>query len=114
MEAQVLARRAVDLADSKQANDIIMLDVRPLATFADFLVICTAGNERMLRAVVKEIDDQLVQEGAPTPKVEGSPETGWVLLDFGDVVVHIFSPEQRDFYKLDKLWQKATPVVVLQ
>lgn len=91
-----------------------MLDLRPLSTIADYFVLCTAGNERQLRAVVKEIDDQLAQEGAVTPRIEGTPETGWVLLDYGDVIVHVFSAEQRDFYKLDKLWQKATPVVVFQ
>ncbi|MBP8251107.1 MAG: ribosome silencing factor [Herpetosiphon sp.] len=104
----------MDAADAKQANDIMMLDVRPLSTIADYFVICTAGNDRMLRAVVKEIDDQLGKEGADAPRIEGTPETGWVLLDYGDVVIHVFSPSQRDFYKLDKLWQKATPVVVVQ
>ena len=104
----------MDLADGKQATDIVMLDLRPLSSIADYFVLCTASNERMLRAVVKDIDDQLSQEGAHNPRIEGSPETGWILLDYGDVIIHVFSNEQRDFYKLDKLWQKATPVVVFQ
>jgi ribosome-associated protein len=104
----------VDLADAKQATDIVMLDLRPLSTIADYFVLCTASNERLLRAVVKEIDDQLTQEGSPNARIEGTPETGWVLLDYGDVIIHVFSAEQRDFYRLDKLWQKATPVVVFQ
>lgn len=91
-----------------------MLDLRGLSTVADFFVLCTAGNERLLRAVVKEVDDVLAKEGAPQVRIEGSPETGWVLLDYGDVIVHIFSEEQRAYYRLDKLWQKATPVVVVQ
>lgn len=91
-----------------------MLDLRLLSTIADYFVLCTAGNERQLRAVIKEIDDMLTKEGAPPSRLEGTPETGWVLLDYGDVIVHVFSTEQRDFYKLDKLWQKAMPVVVLQ
>lgn len=104
----------MDLADGKQATDIVMLDLRPLSSIADYFVLCSANNERQLRAVVKEIDDILSQEGAHNPRIEGSPETGWILLDYGDVIIHVFSTEQRDFYKLDKLWQKATPVVVFQ
>ena len=114
IEAQTLARRAVDLADSKQATDIIMLDLRNMSSVADYFVICSADNERLMRAVVKEIDDVLAKEGSPQARIEGSPETGWILLDYGDVIVHVFSEEQREFYKLDKLWQKATPVVVVQ
>ena len=79
-----------------------MLDLRPLSTIADYFVLCTAGNERQLRAVVKEIDDQLAQEGASTPRIEGTPETGWVLLDYGPFVVHVFDPEQRAFYRLER------------
>lgn len=114
IDAQTIARRAVDLADAKQATDITMLDLRPLSAIADYFVICTADNERLLRAVLKEIDDQLGKAGAPTPRIEGTAETGWILLDYGDVIIHIFSAEQRAFYRLDKLWQKALPVVVMQ
>lgn len=91
-----------------------MLDLRSQSTIADYFVICTADNERQLRSILKEIDDQLAKEGARQPRIEGTPETGWILLDYGDVIVHLFSSEQRDFYRLDKLWSKAMPVVVLQ
>jgi len=91
-----------------------MLDLRSLSTIADYFVICTADNERQLRAILKEVDDQLGKEGAPTPRIEGTSETGWILLDYGDVIIHIFSTEQRAFYRLEKLWQKAMPVVVVQ
>jgi ribosome-associated protein len=114
IDAQSLARRAVDIADAKQATDITMLDLRSLSTIADYFVICTGDNERQLRAILKEIDDQLAKEGSPQARIEGTPETGWILLDYGDVIIHIFSADQRAFYRLDKLWQKATPVVVVQ
>lgn len=91
-----------------------MLDLRDITPIADYFVICSTDNERMMRAVIKEIDDELGKEGSSTPRVEGSSETGWVLMDYGDVIVHVFSEEQRAFYRLDKLWQKATPVVVVQ
>ena len=92
----------------------MLLDLRSLTTIADYFVICTAGSERQLRAVLKAIDDELVAAGAPNPRIEGSPETGWVLLDFSDVIVHLFSPEQREFYRIERLWKQAQPVVVVQ
>ncbi len=102
------------LAEDKQAHDIVMLDLRGLTTIADYFVVCTAESERQLRAVANAIDEDLVKSGARQPRLEGSPETGWVLMDFSDVIVHIFSPEQREFYRLERLWKQAQPVVVVQ
>ena len=92
----------------------MLLDVRSSTTVADYFVICTAGTERQLRAVLRAIDEDLVKEGAQSPRIEGSPETGWVLLDFRDVIVHLFTPEQREFYRLERLWRQAQPIVVVQ
>ena len=91
-----------------------MLDLRGLTTIADYFVVCTAESERQLRAVANAIDEELMKSGAPRPRIEGSPETGWVLLDFSDVIVHVFSPEQREFYRIERLWKQAPPVVVVQ
>ena len=91
-----------------------MLDLRGLTTIADYFVVCTAESERQLRAVVNSIDEDLVNAGARRPRIEGSAETGWVLLDFSDVIIHIFSPEQREFYRIERLWKQAQPVVVVQ
>ena len=102
------------MGEDKQAQDIVMLDLRDITTNADYFVICTAENERQLRTVVNSIDEALVKGGARNPRVEGSFETGWVLLDFSDVIVHVFSPEQREFYRLERLWRDAPPVVVVQ
>jgi ribosome-associated protein len=114
IEAATLARRAVTAAEDKQAHDIVMLDLRGLTTIADYFVLCTAESERQIRAVVTAIDEELTKNGARNPRIEGSAETGWVLLDFSDVIVHIFSPEQREFYRLERLWKQAQPVVVVQ
>jgi ribosome-associated protein len=114
IEAATLARRAVTVAEDKQANDIIMLDLRGLTPIADYFVLCTAESERQIRAVVSAIDEELTKSGARNPKIEGSAETGWVLLDFSDIIVHVFSPEQREFYRLERLWKQAQPVVVVQ
>lgn len=102
------------LAEDKQAHDIVMLDLRGLTTIADYFVVCTAESERQLRAVATTLDDELVKSGAENPRVEGSAETGWVLLDFSDVIIHVFSPEQREFYRIERLWKQAQPVVVVQ
>src|SRR3712207_5648226 len=110
----MLARRAVAIAQDKQASDIMLLDVRGLTTLADYFVICTVGSERQLRAVLRALDEELVGAGARDPRVEGSPETGWILLDFSDGIVHLFSPEQREFYRLERLWRQAQPIVVVQ
>lgn len=110
----MLARRAVAVAEDKQASDIMMLDVRGLTTIADYFVLCTAESERQLRAVLKALDDELAQAGASNPRIEGSPETGWIVMDFSDVIIHLFSPDQREFYRLERLWKQAQPVVVVQ
>jgi ribosome-associated protein len=114
IDAVTLARRAVAVAEDRQASEIMLLDVRGATIIADYFVICTAGTERQIRAVLKALDEELVEAGAPNPRIEGSPETGWILLDFNDVIIHIFSPEQREYYRLERLWRQAQPIVVVQ
>ena len=110
-----LAKRIVDLASDKQASDILLLDIRGVSLIADYFVIATAGNERQANAILKDLIEKLVEEFARKPlHTEGKPDSGWVLLDFGDVIVHVFSPAQRSFYNLEQLWSAATPVVRLQ
>jgi ribosome-associated protein len=114
LEAVEKARRAVELVADKQATDITMLDIRRVSNFADYFVLCTAGTDRQMRAVYESVDESLGHEGVPLIRREGTPESGWVLLDFGDVIVHVFSPDQRDYYRLDTLWKEAVPVVRIQ
>ena len=104
----------MELADEKQASDITMLDIRQVSTIADYFVICSAQTERQIRAIVEGIDEGIKQTSGLDPRIEGTPDTGWVVLDYADVVVHIFSEAQRDYYRLERLWSKAPPVVVLQ
>jgi ribosome-associated protein len=91
-----------------------MLDIREVSTIADYFVICSAESDRQIRAVVESIDEFVKKQTGVDPRVEGTPDTGWVVLDYGDVVVHVFSEEQREFYRLERLWSQAAPVVVLQ
>ena len=99
-EALRLARRIVDLASDKQASDIVLLDIRGVSLIADYFVICTAGSERQTAAILKDLGEKVREEFYPGRKPlhsEGSADSGWVLLDYGDVIVHIFSPTQRAF-----------------
>lgn len=102
------------LAEDKQASDIVLLDLRKLNTIADYFVICSGASERQLKAIIEAIDEGLSREYDRQARFEGTPDTGWVLLDYGDLVVHVFSIELRDRYRLERLWSKATPIVVVQ
>lgn len=104
----------VDLAEDKQAHEIVLLDIRSQSTIADYFVICSADNERQIKAIVEHIDEKIGQEFGLNPRIEGTAETGWIVLDYNDIVVHIFSPAQRDYYRLERLWSKVPPVVVVQ
>ena len=114
IEATTLARRTVELAEDKLASDIVMLNLHNLNAIADYFVICTGESDRQLKAILDAIDEGIGKEFGRNARAEGTPDTGWVLLDFGDVVVHIFSVAMRDYYRLERLWSKATPVVVVQ
>lgn len=113
-DAVTLARRVVEIAEDKQASDIVMLDLIQLNTFADYFVICSADSERQIKALIEAIDTTVSKEFGRDARIEGTHDTGWILLDYGDVVVHVFSVVLRDYYRLERLWSKATPVVVVQ
>lgn len=104
----------VELAEDKQADEIVMLDIRPQSTIADYFVICSGSNDRQIKAIIDHIDEKLHQEFGLNARQEGTPDTGWIVLDYNDVVVHVFSPAQRDYYRLERLWSKVPPVVVVQ
>lgn len=92
-----------------------MLDIRPLTIIADYFVICSGTSERQLQAISREIEDTVRREGARKPlQSEGRPDSGWLLLDYGDVIVHIFAPAERRYYELEELWSEAVPVVRIQ
>ncbi len=94
--------------------DVVLLDARNICNFADYFVICSGDSERQIRAIFDEIAHTLKKEGIPPHHHEGAVDSGWILLDFGDVIVHIFSSFEREFYQLDELWSQATPVVRIQ
>ncbi len=109
-----MARLAVEAASEKQANDIMLLDAGGICDFADYFVICSGESDRQLLAVYEEIEVKLKQAGVRPLHTEGSAGSGWMLLDYGSVIIHIFSPKERLYYQLEKLWEAANVVVRIQ
>ncbi len=104
----------MEAASDKQASDIVLLDTREICSFADYFVICNGDTERQVKAIQDAIEDLLKKEGVLFHHCEGTPDSGWVLLDLGAVIVHIFAPLEREYYQLDKLWDKAHLLVKIQ
>ena len=103
-----LARRLAELADDKKAEDIVGLDMRELVSYTDWLVICTARNERQARAIVDEVKLRLKNEDGLLPGgTDGEGAAGWIVLDFLDAVLHVFTDEARRRYQLEDLWREA-------
>jgi ribosome-associated protein len=103
-ESSEMARRIVDLLSDRQAEDIVLLDIHEIAYFTDYFVIATAQNQRHAAALIDAFDKELANEGIKALHREGEASSGWVLVDFGGVIVHIFTPEDREFYDLEGLW----------
>jgi ribosome-associated protein len=93
------------------AEDVVVLDLRGTTIVADYFVISTGTTERQLRALVDALLEELDAEGVSALRVEGTPESGWVLVDYGGVIVHLFSPLKRSYYRLEQLWSGAKVVV---
>ncbi|MGD0765451.1 MAG: ribosome silencing factor [Dehalococcoidia bacterium] len=114
LQAGELAQRVVELLSDKQATDIILLDIGQVASFADYFVIASAANRRQMQALVDTVDSDLSQKGVSSIHREGDADSGWILLDLGDVIVHLFDPETRAFYKIEELWSRGVSVVRFQ
>ena len=103
---------AVRAAEAKKANDLLVLDLRKAAAFTDFFLICSGTNARQTRAIADAILDALAMDGAKPAHVEGYDRSEWILLDYFDFIVHIFAPDTRAFYGLERLWGSAERVEV--
>ena len=104
----------VEAASDKQATDILLLDIHKVCSFADYFVICTGDSNRQIRAIYDEVEHALKREGVLPRHREGTVDSGWLLLDFNDVIVHIFAVFEREYYQLDKLWSRESTVVRIQ
>jgi len=111
LESNELAHAVVEIAASKKAADILMLDMREVTLLADYYVLCNGSSSRQIRAISDDLLEKLKWVGSRLASVEGTPESGWMLIDFGSVIAHVLSPEQRSYYQLEELWQRAPKVV---
>jgi ribosome-associated protein len=109
-----MARRIVELAEDKKAADIVLLDLRELTTLADYFVICSGGSERQLDAIADGIIEGMRAIGERPIGREGTPESHWILIDYGWTIVHIFTTPERDFYQLEKHWAEAKTILRVQ
>jgi ribosome-associated protein len=108
---------AVDIADviaETPASDTRVIDIHNLSTIADVFVICSGENERQLRAITRTLTDEMSESGRGPRRIEGDTTSGWILMDFGDVIVHIFDAELREFYDLEERWSEAPVLLSIQ
>ena len=107
MDSKELLKVVVEAADSKRAEDIVALAVQGISLLADYFVIMQANSERQVKAIADIIEEKVEEAGFEVRNVEGKDGANWILLDLGDVVVHVFKTETRQFYNLEKLWSDA-------
>jgi len=109
-----IARTVAEVASDRLASDITVLDISKLSTIADVFVVCSADNVRQLNALREDVLSQLRDHDVAPRRVEGVAEAGWILMDYGDVIVHLFTEDQRDFYRLEDLWAEAPTLLKIQ
>lgn len=107
METKEIAQKIAAAANDKKAKDILLLNMEGLSPVTDFYVVCSVGNSTLVKAIADNIEDKLAEAGVHPTHKEGYADARWVLLDYGDVVAHVFLEEERDFYNLEQLWADA-------
>lgn len=113
MDALELARHIVDVVEDRKAEHITLLDLRPDTIIADFFVIANGNSDRQLRALMDYVREDVKEKHSKIPySTEGTPESGWIVLDYGDVVVHLFAQETREYYDIESLWSHAANVLL--
>ena len=100
--------------EDKKGEDILLIDIKEIASFTDYFVICTGTSDRMLDALAKSVQEIIREKHRRKGRMEGQSHDGWLVVDFGDVVVHLFSRDQRDYYKLEELWQEGKVLLRVQ
>jgi ribosome-associated protein len=114
LDSTDLAKIIAEVAADKKASDVTVLDIRELSVLADYFVICTGANARQIQAIADAVKEKLASLKLVTRGFEGGANSGWMLLDAGDIIVHIFGPMERDFYRLERLWSDASTLVYMQ
>lgn len=114
LEPSDLAQRIADLLSDRQAEDIVLMDIGKVSSFTDYFVIATVDNKRQMTSLIDALDVDLRGDGIRPRRTEGTPDSGWVLIDFGDAIVHLFSRDERTYYQLESLWAQGVSVVHMQ
>ncbi len=113
MDSYLLAKKIASLSIEKKAYDVVLIEIKEIASFTDYFVICSADSETQVKAIADHIDEEMKKNGVPVWHSEGYESLRWVLLDFVDVVVHIFHKETRDYYNIEKLWGDAKLEIIV-
>jgi ribosome-associated protein len=114
-QGRELALKIADIIADSPATNTVVLDIRDLSTISDYFVICSGENERQLRAIARDVREGLAETGhSPRRSDEGSTAAGWLLLDYGDVILHVLDVDQRDFYRLEELWADAPTLLAIE
>ena len=111
LKSNELAHAIVEVIENKKAANILMLDMHQVTLLADYYILCDGSSKRQIDAISDSLLEDLARVGTQKAIREGTAESGWVLIDFGSVIVHVFSPEKRAYYQLEELWQEA-PIVM--
>ena len=115
LEEIEFARLILEVISDVKGEDIVIIDIQELTQIADYFVICSAGSDRQLRAIIDRVSKEIREETGISPlRQEGKPDGGWVLIDYGTVVVHAFTPQMRAYYDLEGFWAEAKTVVRMQ
>jgi ribosome-associated protein len=109
-----IAHKLVTALEEKKGEDILLMDIHEVASFTDFFIICSGTSDRMIRSLADIVEEEARHATKLPVRVQGSADSGWVVVDCGDIVIHLFSPSQRDYYRLEELWEHGKVLVRLQ
>ena len=109
-----VARFILDVLEEKKAEEILLLDIREISDFTDYFIITSGTSDRMLNALADAVREAVKARYQLNGKIEGEAQEGWILADFGDIVIHFFSPDRREYYRLEDLWSHGRVIVRLQ
>ncbi len=112
MDSKIFARQIAELIQTKKGYDIKIMELKKISSIADYFVICSADSDRQVKAIADEVDDKLRENGIKCIHREGYESLTWVILDYFDVIVHVFKHESRNFYNLEKLWGDAPTIEI--
>ena len=114
MDVKEIVKTAYNVLDEKKAIDIKVIDISKISVIADYFIICGASNERQVKALAETVEDTLGRAGVSPKSVEGIQSANWVLMDYRDVIIHVFNQEQRLFYDLERIWTDGQSVEITE